>query len=148
MNLKRRHKRIIFICASVAALGLAIAFLLGALKSNLEFFMTPSELAQGKSPAGKTIRVGGLVEAGSIKRDGIITRFSITDTANRIPVVFDKVTPDLFKEGKGCVVVGRMQADGVFHADTVMAKHDENYMPPEAGRAIDKARVEKTISQQ
>ena len=143
--MKKRHKRIVFIVACLAALGLAIGLVLGALNTNLEFFLTPSEVAAKQASAGKTIRIGGLVEKGSIQRDGIITRFTITDTANRVPVVYEKITPDLFKEGRGCVVVGRMGSDGIFHADTVMAKHDENYMPPEAGQAIDKAKAAKTL---
>ena len=143
--MKKRHKRIVFIVACLAALGLAIGLVLGALNTNLEFFLTPSEVAAKQASVGKTIRIGGLVEKGSIQRDGIITRFTITDTANRVPVVYEKITPDLFKEGRGCVVVGRMGSDGIFHADTVMAKHDENYMPPEAGQAIDKAKAAKTL---
>jgi cytochrome c-type biogenesis protein CcmE len=118
---------------------------LGALNTNLEFFLTPTEVAAKQATVGKTIRIGGLVEEGSLKRDGIVTRFTITDTANRVPVVYEKVTPDLFKEGRGCVVLGKLGSDGIFHADTVMAKHDENYMPPEAGQAIDKAKASKTL---
>jgi cytochrome c-type biogenesis protein CcmE len=143
--MKKRHKRIVFIVACLAALGLAIGLVLGALNTNLEFFLTPTEVAAKQATVGKTIRIGGLVEEGSLKRDGIVTRFTITDTANRVPVVYEKVTPDLFKEGRGCVVLGKLGSDGIFHADTVMAKHDENYMPPEAGQAIDKAKAARTL---
>jgi len=143
--MKRRHKRIVFIVCCVAALALAIALVLTALNNNLQFFVTPTEVATKQRTNNMTIRLGGLVEVGSIKRDGTLTHFTITDTANNVPVVYNGITPDLFKDGRGCVVVGRMGADGVFHADTVMAKHDENYMPPEAGQAIDKAKAAKTL---
>jgi len=143
--MKRRHKRIVFIVCCVAALGLAIALVLTALNNNLQFFFTPTEVAAKQAATSRTIRLGGLVELGSIKRDGTLTQFTITDTANKVPVVYNGITPDLFKDGRGCVVVGRMGTDGVFHADTVMAKHDENYMPPEAGQAIDKAKAAKTL---
>lgn len=142
--MKRRHKRIIFIVCCVAALGLALALILTALNNNLQFFQTPTEAAT-KGPGNNTIRVGGLVEVGSIKREGTLTKFTITDTATNVPVVYNGITPDLFKDGRGCVVVGRMGSDGIFQADTVMAKHDENYMPPEAGKAIDKAKASKTL---
>ena len=143
--MKRRHKRIIFIFCCVAALGIAIAFVLTALNNNLQFFLTPTEVAAKQGPSEKTIRLGGLVETGSIQRQGTLTRFTITDTAHKVPVVYNGITPDLFKDGRGCVVVGKMGSDGLFHADTVMAKHDENYMPPEAGQAIDKAKASKTL---
>jgi cytochrome c-type biogenesis protein CcmE len=143
--MKRRHKRIVFIVCCLAALALAIALVGTALNSNLQFFVTPTEVAAKQGPGNKTIRVGGLVEVGSIQREGTLTRFTITDTANKVPVVYNGITPDLFRDGRGCVVVGRMGSDGVFHADTVMAKHDENYMPPEAGQAIDKAKTSKTL---
>jgi cytochrome c-type biogenesis protein CcmE len=143
--MKRRHKRIIFIVCCIAALGLAIALVLTALNNNLQFFLTPTEVAAKQGTSDRTIRVGGLVETGSIQRQGTLTRFTITDTAHKVPVVYNGITPDLFKDGRGCVVVGKMGSDGVFHADTVMAKHDENYMPPEAGQAIDKAKASKTL---
>ena len=143
--MKRRHKRIIFIVCCLAALGLALALVLTALNNNLQFFLTPTEAVAKQGSSTNTIRVGGLVEVGSIKREGTLTRFTITDTAKTVPVVYNGITPDLFKDGRGCVVVGRMGSDGVFHADTVMAKHDENYMPPEAGQAIDKAKASRSL---
>jgi len=141
-SMKKRHKRIGFILASLAALGLAAWLVLGAFRNNLVFFFSPTQIATKEAPVGKTFRIGGLVENGSLKRetDGLTVRFSVTDTANSIPVVYKGILPDLFKEGRGCVAQGRINSDGVFYADQIMAKHDENYMPPEAARALDKAK--------
>jgi cytochrome c-type biogenesis protein CcmE len=140
--MKRRHRRIGFIIAGLAALGIAAAFVLTAFQSNLVFFFSPSQVAAKEAPVNRTFRIGGLVETGTIQRqgDGLTVQFTVTDTASSIPVVYKGILPDLFKEGKGCVAQGRLGADGVFYADEVLAKHDENYMPPEAGDAIDKAR--------
>ena len=140
--MKRRHKRIAFIVAGLAALGIAAAFVLTAFQSNLVFFFSPTQVAAQEAPVDRTFRIGGLVENGTIKRqsDGLTVQFTVTDTAESIPVVYKGILPDLFKEGKGCVAQGRLGADGVFYADEVLAKHDENYMPPEAGDAIDKAK--------
>jgi cytochrome c-type biogenesis protein CcmE len=140
--MKKRHKRIGFIIAGVAGLGIAAALALSAFRSNLVFFFSPSQVAAKEAPVGRTFRVGGLVETNSVKRDndGLTVRFTVTDTAQSIPVVYKGILPDLFKEGKGCVAQGRVGADGVFYADQVLAKHDENYMPPEAGQAVDKAK--------
>jgi len=140
--MKKRHKRIGFILASLGALGLAAWLVLGAFRNNLVFFFSPTQIATKEAPVGKTFRIGGLVENGSLKRetDGLTVRFSVTDTANSIPVVYKGILPDLFKEGRGCVAQGRINSDGVFYADQIMAKHDENYMPPEAARALDKAK--------
>ncbi len=140
--MKTRHKRTVFIVVSLAALGLATYLALGAFRSNLVFFFSPTQIATKEAPVNKTFRVGGLVENGSLKTesDGLTIRFSITDTANRIPVVYKGIKPDLFKEGRGCVAQGRVGSDGVFYADQIMAKHDENYMPPEAARALDQAK--------
>ena len=140
--MKKRHKRIVFIVASVAALGLATALVLGAFRNNLVFFFSPTQVMAKEAPVGKTFRIGGLVQNGTLKRDsdGLTIRFSVTDTATSIPVVYKGILPDLFKEGRGCVAQGRVGGDGVFYADQIMAKHDENYMPPEAARALDQAR--------
>jgi cytochrome c-type biogenesis protein CcmE len=140
--MKRRHKRIAFIVAGLAALGIAAAFVLTAFQSNLVFFFSPTQVAAQEAPVDRTFRIGGLVENGTIRRqsDGLTVQFTVTDTAKSIPVVYKGILPDLFKEGKGCVAQGRLGADGVFYADEVLAKHDENYMPPEAGDAIDKAK--------
>jgi cytochrome c-type biogenesis protein CcmE len=143
--MKRRHKRIGFIIAGLAGLGIAAALVLSAFQKNLVFFFSPSQIAAKEAPVGRTLRMGGLVEEGSKKyeTDGLTVRFTVTDTAKTIPVVYRGILPDLFKEGRGCVVKGRMESDGVFHADEVLAKHDENYMPPEAGQAIDAAKHER-----
>ena len=140
--MKKRHKRIAFIVASLAALGLATWLVLGAFRQNLVFFFSPTQVAAKEAPVNKTFRIGGLVENGSLKRenDGLTIRFTVTDTANTIPVVYKGILPDLFKEGRGCVAQGRVGSDGVFYADQIMAKHDENYMPPEAARALDQAK--------
>lgn len=140
--MKRRHKRIAFIVAGLSGLGIAAALVLSAFQSNLVFFFSPTQVAANEAPANRAFRVGGLVEAGTLKRasDGLTVSFTVTDTAKSIPVVYKGILPDLFKEGKGCVAQGRLGTDGVFYADQVLAKHDENYMPPEAGQAIDKAK--------
>ena len=146
--MKRRHKRVAFIVAGLAALGIATAFVLTAFQSNLVFFFSPTQVAAKEAPVDRTFRIGGLVENGTIKRqsDGLTVHFTVTDTAKSIPVVYKGILPDLFKEGKGCVAQGRLGADGVFYADEVLAKHDENYMPPEAGDAIDKAKHTREAS--
>ena len=140
--MKKRHKRITFIVASLAALGLATWLVLGAFRQNLVFFFSPTQVATKEAPVNKTFRIGGLVENGSLKRenDGLTIRFTVTDTANTIPVVYKGIMPDLFKEGRGCVAQGRIGSDGIFYEDQIMAKHDENYMPPEAARALDQAK--------
>jgi cytochrome c-type biogenesis protein CcmE len=145
--MKKRHKRIVFILACLAALGLAVGFVLSALNSNVAFFLSPTEVAAKQAVPGKTIRIGGLVETGSLKResDGFTMHFAITDTTNRVPVFYKGQKPDLFKEGRGCVAQGHMGSDGIFYADLIMAKHDENYMPPEAGKALDEAKAAKTL---
>jgi cytochrome c-type biogenesis protein CcmE len=143
--MKRRHKRIAFIVVGLAGLGLAAYLAAQAFRSNLVFFYSPSEVVAKAAPVGRTFRVGGLVEKNTLKRDndGLTVRFIVTDTAQSIPVVYKGILPDLFKEGKGCVAQGKVGADGVFYADQVLAKHDENYMPPEAGKAIDNAKHDK-----
>jgi cytochrome c-type biogenesis protein CcmE len=143
--MKRRHKRIGFIVAGLAGLGIAAALVLSAFQNNLVFFFSPTQVAAKEAPVDRAFRVGGLVESGSLKRenDGLTVRFTVTDTAKTVPVVYKGILPDLFKEGKGCVAQGRLGSDGVFYADQVLAKHDENYMPPEAGQALDAAKHER-----
>ena len=145
--MKRRHKRITFILAGLAGLGIAAALVLSAFQNNLVFFFSPSQVAAKEAPIGRTFRIGGLVEKESLKRenDGLTVRFTVTDTAKSIPIVYKGILPDLFKEGRGCVAQGHIGSDGVFYADQVLAKHDENYMPPEAGQAIDNAKAAKSL---
>ena len=140
--MKRRHKRIAFIVAGLACLGVAAYLVANAFRSNLVFFFSPTQVAAKEAPVERTFRVGGLVQDGTLKRDadGLTVRFIVTDTAASIPVVYKGILPDLFKEGRGCVAQGKLGSDGVFRAEQVLAKHDENYMPPEAGQAIDKAK--------
>jgi cytochrome c-type biogenesis protein CcmE len=137
--MKPRHKRLIAIAAGLAALGVAAALVLSAFQQNLVFFFTPSQIAANEAPQGRTFRVGGMVEKGSVKREGVEVRFMVTDTAKTIPVVYSGALPDLFREGKGVVAQGQLGADGVFRAREVLAKHDENYMPPEAADAVNRA---------
>jgi cytochrome c-type biogenesis protein CcmE len=137
--LKPRHKRIAAIAAGVVALGIATALVLTAFQKNLVFFFTPTQVASNEAPQGKTFRIGGMVLAGSVKREGVDVHFVVTDTAKNIPVVYRGALPDLFREGKGVVAQGQLGADGVFRAREVLAKHDENYMPPEADEAVKKA---------
>ncbi|QID19438.1 cytochrome c maturation protein CcmE [Nitrogeniibacter mangrovi] len=148
--MKARQKRLLLVVAGVALLGGAVALVLSAFQQNLVFFHTPTEVAEGKVPQGRTFRIGGMVETGSIKRDpdGITVRFMITDTAKSIPVAFKGPLPDLFKEGKGAVAQGKIGPNGLFMASEVLAKHDENYMPPEAKDAIDRAhKTAATVAQ-
>ena len=139
--MKSRHKKLALIVLVVAVLGIAVALVLNAFNSNLVFFFSPTQVANGEAPTSRAFRIGGLVEEGSIKReaDGLTTRFVVTDTARTIPVTYTGILPDLFKEGKGVVAEGRLGADGLFAATQVLAKHDENYMPPEAASAIEQA---------
>jgi len=139
---KARSRRGLAILAGLSALGIASALVLNAFQSNLVFFFSPSQVVAKEAPLGRGFRIGGLVEEGSIQRpaQGLTVHFVVTDLAQRVPVVYTGLLPDLFREGKGVVAQGRLGADGVFHADQVLAKHDENYMPPEAADALRKAR--------
>ena len=144
--MKPRHKRIAAIVGGVAALGVIVALVLVAFQENLVFFFTPSEVVANKAPQGRTFRIGGMVEKGSVQRAGVEVRFVVTDTAKSIPVVYSGALPDLFREGKGVVAQGQLGADGVFQAREVLAKHDENYMPPEAAHAVEAAqKAQKTV---
>jgi len=139
--LKPRTRRALWIVSGVAARGVAAALVLNAFQSNLVFFFTPSQVVSHEAPQGRSFRIGGLVEAGSVVRDkdALTVRFRVTDTAKTIPVTYTGILPDLFREGKGVVAQGKLGSDGVFHANEVLAKHDENYMPPEAADALKKA---------
>jgi len=136
--MKPRHKRFALLGGLVATVGVIAALVLNAFQSNLVFFYSPSQVSANEAPSGRTFRVGGLVEAGSVKVDGTQVQFIVTDTAANVPVRYQGILPDLFKEGKGVVVQGQLQ-DGVFVAREVLAKHDENYMPPEAADALKQA---------
>jgi cytochrome c-type biogenesis protein CcmE len=140
---KARHKRFALIGVALVLLGGAAALVLSAFRSNLVFFFSPSEVYAKEAPAQKNFRLGGIVEEGSVKKegDGLTVRFAVTDLAQTIPVVYKGILPDLFREGKGVVAEGRLDAQGVFVANQVLAKHDENYMPPEAADAMKKARA-------
>ncbi|MBM4181636.1 MAG: cytochrome c maturation protein CcmE [Betaproteobacteria bacterium] len=148
--MKSRHKKLLVIVLGVVGIGIAAALILNAFQSNLVFFFSPSDVAAGKAPTDRAFRIGGLVEDGSVKRegDGLTTRFLVTDTAKTIQVVYTGILPDLFKEGKGVVAEGRMGEDGLFNASQVLAKHDENYMPPEAAHALEQAaKAQQSLAQ-
>ena len=146
--MKSRHKKLLVIVLGVTGLGIAAALILNAFQSNLVFFFSPTQVSRGEAPSDRAFRIGGLVEAGSVKReaDGLTVRFVVTDTAKSIPVVYKGILPDLFKEGKGVVAEGKLGADGLFTSTQVLAKHDENYMPPEAAHALEQAaKAQQTI---
>ena len=137
--MKPRTKRLGLIVAGLASVGVAAALVLNALNSNVAFFFTPTQVSAGEAPQGRAFRVGGLVKQGSLQRDQMTVRFVITDTARDMPVAYTGILPDLFKEGKGAVAQGHLTERGEFGASAVLAKHDENYMPPQAQHAIDVA---------
>jgi cytochrome c-type biogenesis protein CcmE len=150
--MKPRHKRAAIIGGALLAVGVAAGLVLNAFNSNLVFFYTPSQIAAKEAPQGRTFRIGGLVQSGTVVREGVTVRFTVTDTAKTVPVRYEGVLPDLFKEGKGVVAQGQLGSDGVFTAREVLAKHDENYMPPEAADALQRAdkmrnRMEGTLAQ-
>ena len=139
--MKPRHRRLVYVALGLVLVGVTVALVLNAFRSNLVFFYSPTQVADKEAPVNKTFRLGGLVEQGSLRRlsDGVTVTFVVTDTGKSIPVRYKGILPDLFKQGKGVVAQGRLEPDGVFHATEVLAKHDENYMPPEAADAIAKA---------
>jgi cytochrome c-type biogenesis protein CcmE len=139
--MKPRHKRFVLIGVGIAGLALSASLVLSAFQKNLVFFFTPSQVAANEAPVGKSFRIGGLVEKGSVKReaDGVTVQFVVTDTAKSIPVSYRGILPDLFREGKGVVTQGKLGPDGRFRAEEVLAKHDENYMPPAAQDALNQA---------
>ena len=139
MTMTARRKRLTIILGVLVAAAAATALVLNAFRSNLVFFYSPSQVAAHEAPASRQFRIGGLVEAGSLKRDGVDVSFTVTDLAHSMPVHYHGILPDLFKEGKGVVAQGTLGPDGVFHANEVLAKHDENYMPPAAADAVKKA---------
>jgi cytochrome c-type biogenesis protein CcmE len=143
--MKPRHRRLAAVVAGLVLLAAAAALVLNAFRGNMVFFYSPRQIAAKEAPLDRPFRVGGMVEKGSLKRlsDGLTVEFIVTDTAKSIPVVYKGILPDLFKEGRGVVTQGRLGADGVFHATEVLAKHDENYMPPEAAKALSEAQAER-----
>ena len=143
--MKPRHKRAAIIAGGLVALGVAAYLVLNAFQSNLVFFFTPTQVASGEAPKNRTFRIGGLVKTGSVKRDNLTVNFVVTDTAKDMNVSYTGILPDLFREGKGVVAQGKLGADGTFTASEVLAKHDENYMPPEAKQALDQAELKKIV---
>ncbi|MBL8429547.1 MAG: cytochrome c maturation protein CcmE [Dechloromonas sp.] len=141
--MKSRHKKLALIGGALAIIGIIAALVLNALNSNIALYITPTDVAAGKAPKDTLFRIGGLVKEGSISRqaDGVTISFAITDTEKEIPVAYKGILPDLFKEGKGAVAQGKLNAEGTFMATEVLAKHDENYMPPEAAKAVDDAQA-------
>lgn len=141
--MKPRHKRFVFIAVALAGVGLAVGLVLYALRGNVNLYFTPTQVFDNKVPKDRSFRIGGLVKDGSVKRegDGLTTNFVITDMYKEIPVVYKGILPDLFQEGKGVVAEGKMGNGGVMVAQEVLAKHDENYMPPEAADALKKAKA-------
>ncbi len=148
--MKPRRKRLAIVGAALAALAVTTALVLNAFEDNLLFFFSPTQVHAKEAPQDKPFRIGGLVEAGSVRRqsDGLTVAFVVTDTAKTVPVTYKGILPDLFQEGKGVVARGRLDADGVFRADQVLARHDENYMPPEAAHALEQAKkAQRSVSQ-
>ena len=146
--MKPRQKRLAMIAGGLVALGVAAAFVLAAFRENLVFFFTPTQVEAKEVPQGRAFRIGGLVVPGTLKRqtDGLTVQFVVTDTAKNVPVVYRGILPDLFREGKGVVTQGKLGGDGVFYASEVLAKHDENYMPPDAAHALEQAKkAQKTV---
>jgi len=139
-RLKSRHKRLILLAGALVALGIATALVLSAFRKNLVFFITPTQILSGDAPRDRAFRIGGMVQAGSLQRqaDGVTVDFVVTDLAHSVKVHYRGILPDLFKEGKGVVAQGRLDAHREFVAEQVLAKHDENYMPPEAADALKK----------
>ena len=146
--MKPRTQRLVWIVLGVAILAAAAAFVLNAFQSNLVFFFTPTQVANGEAPKQRVFRAGGMVKEGSLVRAGNDVRFVITDTAKEMQVHYQGLLPDLFKEGRGVVAQGKLGDDGVFVASEVLAKHDENYMPPEAQHALDQAKAAQTLKVQ
>ena len=142
--MKPRHKRFALIIGALAVIGTAAALVLNAFEENLVFFFTPTQVAAGEAPKNRAFRIGGMVKEGSVQRDGVNVHFVVTDMAHDVPVTYTGILPDLFREGKGVVAQGKLE-DGatLVKASEVLAKHDENYMPPEAQQALDKAAIDK-----
>jgi cytochrome c-type biogenesis protein CcmE len=145
--MKAWKRRGAIVAGGLAVVGIAAALVLNALNSNIALYVTPSEIAAGKAPHNAAFRIGGMVKDGSLRRDNLTVHFVVTDTVREIPVSYTGILPDLFKEGKGAVVQGRLGPDGQFTASEVLAKHDENYMPPAAKSAVDQAQRAQAAQQ-
>ncbi len=147
--MKSRHKKLALIGGALAVIGIIAALVLNALNSNIALYISPTDVAAGKAPQGKVFRIGGMVKEGSLQRqaDGVTMAFVVTDTEKDILVNYKGILPDLFKEGKGVVAQGRMTDAGTFTASEVLAKHDENYMPPEAAKAVGDAQSRAATKQ-
>lgn len=141
--MKPRQRRLLWVLAGVVLCATAIMLTLRALNANVMFFYSPSQVHAGEAPQGAAFRLGGLVEVGSVQRsaEGVQVQFMVTDQVQRVAVHYQGLLPDLFREGKGVVVAGKLQSSGVFRATEVLAKHDENYMPPEAAKALEDAKA-------
>ena len=135
----RKRRRLYIVVAALSVLGLAAVLVLNAFEDSLVFFHSPSDLAEKPVPPGRTFRLGGLVEEGSYVKEGVVITFKVTDLAQSVPVRFRGLVPDLFREGQGVVAEGQLDAEGVFVASNVLAKHDENYMPPEVAESLKKS---------
>jgi cytochrome c-type biogenesis protein CcmE len=146
--MKNWKKRGAIVAGGLLAVGVAAALVLNALNSNIALYVTPSDVVAGKSPKGQAFRIGGMVKDGSVKRDNLTVHFVVTDMVKEIPVAYTGILPDLFKEGKGAVVQGKLGPDGNFTASEVLAKHDENYMPPQAQAALDAAKKNSGVAKQ
>jgi cytochrome c-type biogenesis protein CcmE len=144
--MKPRHKKLAIAAGGLAALGVAATLVLNAFNENLVFFYTPTQVKNQEAPQARTFRIGGMVQEGSVRREGLSVNFVVTDTAQTVPVRYQGILPDLFKEGKGVVAQGRLEG-GVFVAREVLAKHDENYMPPEAAAALKAAKGDAMANQ-
>ncbi len=134
-----KRRRLWLLLSSLGVLGVAAALVLYSLNDNLVFFYSPSQVAEKHPGPERRFRLGGLVEQGSVKKDGQEVRFSVTDLQKTVPVVYRGLLPDLFREGQGVIAEGTLGADGTFAAREVLAKHDENYMPPEVAKALKEA---------
>jgi cytochrome c-type biogenesis protein CcmE len=147
MTVKPKHQRLVLILAATAAVAAAVLLAMWGLRDRAAYFYTPPEIASGKASVGQPVRLGGMVEQGSIQRlpDGVTIRFTVGDSNAHVPVVYRGIVPDLFREGSGVVAEGRLTRDGAFVADTILAKHDERYMPPELGNQAAEHKAAKTV---
>ena len=136
-----RKKRILMVCMMIAGISVAALLILTAFEKNLMYFYSPTEIINGEAPQSRSFRIGGLVVSDTVIRnpDDLKVSFVLTDTVNEIKVIYDGILPDLFREGQGIVANGKLKSENVFVADEVLAKHDENYMPPEVADALEKA---------